>query len=194
MGNPHIDDVATAHDKVLRVYQETWNDFYKWEQESCLQDILSLLRSKPEDASNTEVETDLSELEIPSDSFLSDNESTTVEEVIHYIQSGELSDTTTATCKVVTAPSIEAYPVYESCTPVPGNLLRHHPLEYNDDTITFFPVDSNGVLNSEEFLDECANLAWMVDQRDPDRELFPSHSCRDPDKLIATFLSSGDTV
>ena len=178
MENPQTDDVATSHDRVLRVYRETWNNFYKWEQESCLQDILSLIPKPPEeDARIPELATDLSDFEMTEDALILENEST-VEEIIYYIQNDRVSAKTTVTCKVVTAPSIDPYPVYESCTPAPGNLLRHHPLDYHDGILTFFPVDNKGVLNSEEFLNECTDLAWMIDQRDPDRELFSSHSCR----------------
>lgn len=169
----------------LSVYKETWDEFYRWEQDECRRALDSLaiseLSSPPfnpqsiHDLDYTGSSFDFDFEAFNSDSNL-DTETFTREEFDVHENSVRYS---TLTCFTQKAMQMKGYPRYEMCTPASRNYARDPFYEQNQAPFVPYADDMN--FKFEEHLDPFDEFSWQVDFVDPDRK---------PDTSIDLLLNS----
>ncbi len=140
----------------LTVFREVWNEFYAWKHSACEAAIQKLaatdeaIRLAKDDYAGLFDSAPARTNEIPSDF------------VVYDFCSKSTSNTSTIS---INASSITPASQYESCAPIPRNVL--HGDDPNE--MAFVPYADDTNFDEVDYAMEYKNLSWQVDN-DPDSE------------------------
>ncbi|THG98885.1 hypothetical protein EW026_g3363 [Hermanssonia centrifuga] len=140
----------------LTVFREVWNEFYAWKHSACEAAIQKLAAT---DEAIRLVKDDYAGL---FDSASARTSETPSDFVVYDFCSKSTSNTSTIS---INASSITPASQYESCAPIPRNVL--HGDDPNE--MAFVPYADDTNFNEVDYAMEYKNLSWQVDN-DPDTE------------------------
>ncbi|KAH9940135.1 SET domain-containing protein [Epithele typhae] len=158
-------------DLIVHEFRDTWNDYYAWEQDYCTKQISRLAASAPAQTSHTLTFDDLIAPSPSSSSaenaFVSNNHTNSDGAAfIRHIFDGPSprSSLVRATLVKASQPLPQPYPPYESCTPLPANVL----VEDDPDYLPYLPLPDDPAFPTDDYVEDHEGFAWEEEYRGPD--------------------------
>ncbi|KAF5380182.1 hypothetical protein D9615_006218 [Tricholomella constricta] len=161
-----------------KVYRDTWNGFYVWEQDHCLRTLHSLARNLSQETSqagpstsNRGTEQNNSVLDpvysLAPEEALSPNAEEESFTVIDYNAASEAQVVTLPVKVIGIAPLFEPYAPYELCTPANRNINVGDDSEY----MPFIPLVDDPNFDHLLHAGDYRYFEWQLPDRDPDLDV-----------------------
>lgn len=166
-------DIDDYYTRATEAFEQTWGDYYDWDEDSARQILSSLQSQEP---SCPDVDWPTLQTSSSTDTHTTESAEDNVSYWTYDADGNAYLDTTLAP-KVIEAtviPECPPYPQYQICTPISRSIMARH-----SDVLKFLPYADDDRFPTYEYLHAHTSLQWLS-QRNPDCKLCGSAFLQGP--------------